>query len=133
VVEGPEINGLMMRLIGGPVQTYDTKWLRVVAPGESTETHSVRLRQDFYRFQAMQRAQTYICWVPLGPCSMRQGPLVVCSTSHTVDYDQGVIPGTEIPTSFYDMVEGSQWLSHDFEAGDACVFNVKSLHGSLKY
>ena len=132
LVEGPELRALMTKIIGGPVETYDTKWVRVMAPGNSTETHSVSDRQDYYRFQSMRREKMVICWVPLGECQMRQGPLVVCSASHSVDYSSGVIEFTEIPQQFTELVDNSVWLSYNFEPGDLCVFDVKSLHASLK-
>lgn len=133
MVEGPELRALMNKVVGGLAETYSTKWVRVMATGESTEVHSVSLRQDFYRFQSMGRTHMYISWVPLGPCPLSQGPLVVCSGSHGVDYSSPVLQYTEIPEQFYDQIDTSQWLSYDFCAGDVCVFDVRSLHASLKY
>lgn len=132
MVEGPELRALMSRLIDGPVETYSTKWIRVMSPGESTETHSVPLTQDFYRFQSLRRSQVYICWVPLGACPLSQGPLAVCSGSHSIDYTGPLLPYTEIPEQFYDLIDHSTWLSCDFRPGDVCVFSVRSLHASLK-
>ena len=123
----------MTKIVGGQADTYNTKWIRVMATGESTETHSVISPQDFYRFQSMHRAQMYISWLPLGPCPLSQGPLVVCAGSHTLDYSGPVVHCTEVPEQMYDLVGDSKWLSVDFNPGDLCIFNVRSVHASLKY
>ena len=50
----------MSGLLLGNAETLDTKWVRVLAPGEATDLHS-----DFYRFAKFPN-KLLTCWIPLG-------------------------------------------------------------------
>lgn len=50
----------MNSLLKGNAKTLETKWVRVMAPGEATDLHS-----DFYRFAKFPN-KLFTCWIPLG-------------------------------------------------------------------
>lgn len=137
VVEGPELMALFTRLLGGEPMTYPYKWVRVVGPGDFTGAH--------YDIVYMGRGTDDVitCWTPLGDISYQQGPLAVLAGSHRIDrlretYGRMDVDRDNVARGFFsedpvEMVDtfGGRWLTAEFRAGDALLFGMYTMHGSL--
>lgn len=136
LVESPAIMGFFERLLGGPVLTFDYKWLRLVATGENTGCH--------YDIVYMGRGTTnlFTCWTPLGDVSLQHGPLAICVGSHRFermkqtygksDVDRDLTAGlfSNDPVEIVDRF-GGKWQTTNFRAGDVIVFGMYTMHASL--
>lgn len=136
LVESPAIMGFFERLLGGPVLTFDYKWLRLVATGENTGCH--------YDIVYMGRGTTnlFTCWTPLGDVSLQHGPLAICVGSHRFermkqtygksDVDRDLTAGlfSNDPVEIVDRF-GGKWQTTNFRAGDVIVFGMFTMHASL--
>lgn len=136
LVESPEVMGFFSRLLDGEVLTYDYKWLRVVGPGDFTGAH--------YDVVYMGRGtkNVYTCWTPLGDVAYDMGPLAVLAGSHRfqkiketygeMDVDRDHVTGwfSSDPIEMVDTY-GGQWQTTEFRAGDALIFGMFTMHGSL--
>jgi hypothetical protein len=136
VVGGERIMSFFSRLRGGPAVTYDYKWLRVVPPGQNTGAH--------YDIVYMGRGTKNVltCWIPLGDVSLEMGPLAILEGSHhfervketygQMDVDRDNVAGW-FTTDPLEMIEryGGRWLTSTFQAGDALIFGMFTMHGSL--
>ena len=123
-------------LRGGPIATYDYKWLRVVGPGDFTGAH--------YDIVYMGRGTPNVCtcWIPIGDVPYELGPLAILAGSHRfekiketygkMDVDRDNIAGwfTNDPVEMVDTY-GGQWRTAEFEAGDVLIFGMFTMHGSL--
>ncbi|MBW3625438.1 MAG: phytanoyl-CoA dioxygenase family protein [Armatimonadetes bacterium] len=123
-------------LRGGPIATYDYKWLRVVGPGDFTGAH--------YDIVYMGRGTPNVCtcWIPIGDCPFELGPLALLVGSHRferiketygkMDVDRDHVVGwfTNDPVEMVDRY-GGRWATTEFEAGDALIFGMYTMHGSL--
>jgi hypothetical protein len=136
LVESPAIIGFFERLLGGPVLTFDYKWMRLVGTGENTGCH--------YDIVYMGRGtqNLYTCWTPLGDLSIEQGPLAICVGSHRFDriketygksdIDRDLTAGlfSNDPVEIVDKF-GGKWQTTNFRAGDVVVFGMYTMHASL--
>lgn len=136
LVESPEVMGFFADFLRADILTYDYKWLRVVAPGGFTGAH--------YDIVYMGRGTTnvYTCWTPLGDCPYSLGPLAVLIGSHRferikqtygrMDVDRDHVTGwfETDPVALVDAY-GGRWATAEFEAGDALVFGMFTMHASL--
>lgn len=139
LVESPEIMGFFANFLQADVLTYDYKWLRVVGPGDFTGAH--------YDIVYMGRGtqQVYTCWTPIGDVPYELGPLAVLVGSHRgegfervretygkMDVDRDHVTGA-FSSDPYEMVEkfGGQWQTSEFRAGDALIFGMFTMHGSI--
>lgn len=123
-------------LRGGPIATYDYKWLRVVGPGDSTGAH--------YDIVYMGRGTPNVCtcWIPLGDVPYDLGPLAILMGSHRferiketygkMDVDRDNVSGwfTNDPVEMVDRY-GGRWGTTEFQAGDVLIFGMYTMHGSL--
>lgn len=139
VVEGPRIMGFFDRFLGGECLTYDFKWARNVSHGESSPAH--------YDIVYMGRGtkNLYTCWTPLCDISYEMGGVSVCLGSHhfekikqtygrmDVDSDRDDISGEGFSNDPLEMVDkfGGRWATTEFKAGDALIFGMYLMHGSL--
>jgi ectoine hydroxylase-related dioxygenase (phytanoyl-CoA dioxygenase family) len=136
VVESPEVMHFFSTYLSAPVLTYDYKWLRCVGHNDYTGAH--------YDIVYMGRGthNLYTLWTPLGNVAYEQGPLAILCGSHRfdrlketygrMDVDRDHVTGwfSNDPlemTSTY----GGQWLTSEFEMGDALIFGMFTMHGSL--
>jgi hypothetical protein len=124
------------RLRGGPIATYDYKWLRVVGPGDYTGAH--------YDIVYMGRGTPNVCtcWIPIGDVPYEQGPLAILAGSHRferiketygkMDVDRDHVTGwfSNDPVEMVDRY-GGQWQTSEFEAGDVLIFGMYTMHGSV--
>ena len=136
VVNSPEIMGFFERFLGGPVLTFDYKWLRAVGPGDNTGAH--------YDVVYMGRGTTnlYTVWTPLDDVTYDMGPLVILAGSHQfdavketygkMDVDRDHVTGhfTNEPIEMVDQY-GGQWQTSEFSMGDVIILGIYTMHGSI--
>ena len=136
LVESPQIMGLFEHFLGGPVLTYDYKWLRAIGPGSNSGAH--------YDIVYMGRGtqNVYTTWTPLGDVPLDMGPLVLLVGSHRfermretyggMDVDRDHVTGSfsNDPVEVMDR-HGGQWQTSTFKAGDVLIFGMFTMHGSL--
>lgn len=136
LVESEPLMRFFTEFLGAPAVTYDYKWLRAISTGDFTGAH--------YDIVYMGRGTTnvYTCWTPLGDVSYESGPLAILSDSHRLeavketygkmDVDRDRVAGwfTSNPHEMVDRY-GGQWLTTEFKAGDALIFGMYTLHGSI--
>jgi ectoine hydroxylase-related dioxygenase (phytanoyl-CoA dioxygenase family) len=136
VVESPEVMGFFSRFLEADVLTYDYKWLRVVGPGDFTGAH--------YDIVYMGRGtpNVFTVWTPLGDVPYELGPLAILAGSHRfesvkesygqMDVDRDHVTGwfSSDPAEMVDRY-GGQWQTTEFRVGDALIFGMFTMHGSL--
>ena len=136
VVNSPEIMVFFERFLGGPVLTFDYKWLRAVGPGDNTGAH--------YDVVYMGRGTTnlYTVWTPLDDVTYDMGPLVILAGSHQfdavketygkMDVDRDHVTGhfTNEPIEMVDQY-GGQWQTSEFSMGDVIILGMYTMHGSI--
>jgi len=141
VLEGEPIMSFFSFLFGQPTLTFDYKWLRYVNPGEYTGTH--------YDVVYMGRGSIdnlYTCWTPMGDCKFEHGPLSLVLGSHNLpsfqrlrdtygkmDVDRDKVQGwfSDRPSEVLDKF-GGQFATTEFQAGDALIFGMFTMHGSVE-
>ncbi|MAF11870.1 phytanoyl-CoA dioxygenase [Candidatus Poribacteria bacterium] len=136
VVEAPRLMEFFTGLFDGESLAYDYKWLRAVPTGASTGAH--------YDVVYMGRGSLDLVtlWTPLGDVSYDMGPLAVLdgprgmaevrSTYGKMDVDRDHVTGSfsDDPLALIEQY-GGQWLTTEFEIGDALIFGMFAMHGSL--
>ncbi len=136
LVESPEVMGFFARFLEADVITYDYKWLRVIGPGDFTGAHY----DIVYMGRGTQRV--YTTWTPIGDVPLELGPLAVLLGSHRFDrlretYGKMDVDRDHVTGSFsndpVEMVDtyGGAWRTAEFQAGDALIFGMFTMHGSL--
>ena len=122
--------------LGGDALTFDYKWGRAVAPGEFTGAH--------YDIVYMGRGtrNLYTMWTPLCDIPYALGGLALCLGSQRfekirrtygqMDVDRDHVVGwfSSDPVEIVDKF-GGRWASAEFAAGDALIFGMFIMHGSL--
>lgn len=124
------------RFLGGPCMTFDYKWARAVGHGSSTGAH--------YDIVYMGRGtkNLYTLWTPLGDVDYDLGGLAILlgsqhfdkirTTYGAMDVDRDKVTGwfSEDPVEIVDQY-GGRWATAEFKAGDALIFGMYTMHGSL--
>jgi len=136
VVEAPPLMDFFTDLLEGESLAYDYKWLRAVSTGTSTGAH--------YDVVYMGRGSHDLVtlWTPLGDVPYSKGPLAVLEGSQQLadireTYGKMDVDRDHVTGSFSDdpiaLIEryGGRWLTTEFEMGDALVFRMFTMHGSL--
>ena len=136
VVESPQLMQFISDFLGAPALTFNYKWLRAVGNGDFTGAH--------YDIVYMGRGthNLYTVWTPLGDVPFEKGPLAILHGSHHFEriketYGQMDVDRDHVTGSFsndpIEMTEryGGQWLTTEFEMGDALIFGMFTMHGSL--
>jgi ectoine hydroxylase-related dioxygenase (phytanoyl-CoA dioxygenase family) len=161
VVQHPHVAKLVQRLLASrdtphqqpSIATFNTKWLRCIAPGDATDLHC-----DYYRFHGddAHAEQMVTVWQPLGDYNHTdQGTLIVCAGSHQLlshagakhqsrityddekcaEYESKEID-VELPVSWDSYCASANqrhlWHTADFEAGDLVIFDIRLVHGSTR-
>ena len=136
VVNSERIMAFFERFLGGPVLTLDHKWPRAVRRGQSTGAH-----YDVV-FMGAGTKELYTVWTPLDDLSLEMGTLAFCPGSNkldvlrrtygTADAHNDMTEGhlSRNPLELIDIL-GVKWSSTPFRAGDAMIFGMYFLHGSL--
>lgn len=136
VVEAPELMQFFSDFLGGPSLTYNYKWLRAVGSGDFTGAH--------YDVVYMGRGtrNLYTVWTPLGDVPFNKGPLAILEGSQhfervkatygQMDVDRDHVTGwfSNDPLELIEQY-GGRWLTTEFEMGDALIFGMYTMHGSL--
>ncbi len=136
VSESPEIMGFFESFLGGPITTFDYKWLRIVGTGSSTSVH--------YDIVYMSKGtrNLYTAWYPFGDVSLELGGLAVCAGSHnwhkvrdtygSMDVYRDQIEGN-LSTDPVELVDkyGGEWKTTSYQAGDVVIFGMFTAHASL--
>jgi hypothetical protein len=139
VVDGRRTMDFFSRLFGEPALTFDYKWLRLVGLDSFTGAHF----DNVYMSRGSERLLSM--WTPLGDVPFEQGPLAVLAGSHNLpgfarvrstygqmDVDRDRVGGwfSNDPVELVDRFGGC-WATSEFEAGDALIFGMYTMHGSL--
>ena len=136
VVNSERIMAFFERFLGGPALTLDHKWPRAVRRGQSTGAH-----YDVV-FMGAGTKELYTVWTPLDDLSLEMGTLAFCPGSNkldalrrtygTADAHNDMTEGhlSRNPLELIDIL-GVKWSSTPFGAGDAMIFGMYFLHGSL--
>lgn len=135
VVNAPAVMDFFAGLLGGPVATYDYKWLRGVSSGDSTGAH--------YDIVYMGRGtpNLYTLWTPYSDTPMEMGTLAILEGSHRWDHVRGTYGKLDVDRDMTegwfskDPVElvdkfGGVWATDEFQAGDAILFGMFTMHSS---
>jgi len=139
LVESHRLMDFFAHFLRSDVLTFDYKWLRVVAPGDFTGAH--------YDVVYMGRGthNLYTCWTPITDVPYDMGPLAILAGSHRgpgyervkATYGQMDVDRDHVTGAFsndpLEMVEkfGGQWQTTEFQMGDAVIFGMFTMHGSL--
>ena len=136
VVNSERIMAFFERFLGGSALTLDHKWPRAVRRGQSTGAH-----YDVV-FMGAGTKELYTVWTPLDDLSLEMGTLAFCPGSNkldalrrtygTADAHNDMTEGhlSRNPLELIDIL-GVKWSSTPFRAGDAMIFGMYFLHGSL--
>ncbi len=152
LVFGPRILDFFQAFLGGPVRHFDFIWFRTKGSGLGSPIHCDLV------YMGRGTNDLYTTWVPLGDVSLELGGLLVLEGSHkkgeqlkpylsrdvddyctnredAADYASGKKwwDGTlsKNAAALQDSL-GGRWLtSPEFRMGDAMIFNMTLVHGSL--
>ncbi len=136
VSESPEIMDFFESFLGGPVATFDYKWLRIVGSGRSTSVH-----YDIV-YMGEGTPNLYTVWCPFGDVSLELGGLAVCAGSQNwhkvrdtygnMDVYRDRVEGN-LSTDPVELVDkyGGEWKTTSYRAGDVVIFGMFTAHASL--
>ena len=136
VAKSAEIMGFLEKFLGGPVVTFDYKWLRMVGTGSSTGVHY----DIVYMSKGTQNLHTV--WCPFGEVSLELGGLAVCAGSQNwhkvrdtygnMDVYRDGIEG-DLSTDPVELVDkyGGEWKATSYQPGDVVIFGTFTAHASL--
>ena len=137
VVDGPHTFDFYERFLGGPVLTFDKRWLRAMAEGGHSHFH---YDSAYVGRGAWQNRFTM--WSALTDIGLENGPLVICLGSHRaeklirtygqIDMDRDLID----PVFSADAAEmarafGFRLATAHFRPGDVILFGLHMMHSSL--
>lgn len=152
ILYGPRMMSAFEGLFGEPVLHFDFTWLRSVGRGAGTQCHCDIVYMGRGTFNLLT------AWVPFGDITREIGGLAILEKSHlhreklraylSRDVDEVCTnrPGAEeklaceAPSWNGTLANnarhlrdklGGRWLTTDFEMGDALVFTMATVHGSL--
>lgn len=154
LVFGGRITSFFEDFLGGPARHFDFIWFRTKGTGLGSAIHCDLV----YMSRGTQRV--YTTWVPLGEVPLAMGGLLILEGSHrksaslqaylSRDVD-GSCSNHEDAAEFADGRKwwdgtlsknplalqeslGGRWLTaKNFHLGDAVIFNMTLVHGSLDY
>lgn len=136
LVYGSRTMKFFERFLGGEPMSFNFQWLRTVGPGGGSTIH--------YDVVYMGRGtkNLYTLWTPLGDMTPEMGPLAMCLGSNRwekvietyghSDVDRDLTTGyfTDNPAELVDRF-GGRWATTNFNAGDAIIINMFTMHASL--
>jgi ectoine hydroxylase-related dioxygenase (phytanoyl-CoA dioxygenase family) len=152
MVFGERITDFFQEFLGGPVRHFDFIWFRTKGPGLGSPIHCDLV------YMGRGTHDLYTTWVPLGDVSLELGGLLVLEGSHkqserlkpylSRDVDEYCTNRDDaaeyaVGNKWWDgtlsknaiaLQEslGGRWLtSPEFRMGDAVIFNMTLVHGSL--
>ena len=124
----PSVINVMEKIVGGEVLPHPNKIARLWFP--QYVEHTTPVHQDFVHFQGAY--DTYTCWSPVGDCPIELGGLAVQPGSHKRNtvFDHHFSLGAGSLTVDTDEHQGD-WVTTDYEMGDALIFHSLTLHQAL--
>lgn len=123
----PTVTALFERIFNQPALAHPMFVQRNIFPQSDGFDFTTGIHQDRVHIGG---ATSYAMWMPLGDCPREMGSLAVAAGSHTT----GILPtkvgsgagGMDIAVS----IPGT-WVTGDFEAGDALIFQDVTVHKAL--
>lgn len=152
LVFGPRILDFFAGFLGGPVRHFDFIWFRAKGPGLGSPIHCDLV------YMGRGTHNLFTTWVPLGDISLEMGGLLILENSHHKNSELKPYLSRDVDeycTNRQDAAEyaagrkwwdgtlsknavalqeslGGRWLtSPEFRMGDALMFNMTLVHGSL--
>lgn len=118
---------LFSRIFGEPALAHPMFVQRNIFPQSESFDFTTGIHQDRVHIGG---ATSYAMWVPLGDCRREKGTLAVAAGSHR----HGVLP-TKVGSGAGGMdiavpIPGT-WVTGDFRAGDALIFQDTTVHKAL--
>jgi len=121
--------------LGGPVITFDKRWLRCMAKGGHNHFHY----DTVYVGRGTQNR--YTMWSALTDIGLENGPLVICLDSHQHDKIKSTYGATDMDSDLTDavfstnpreMVDkfGFTLATAHFQPGDVVIFGLFMMHSS---
>jgi len=135
VSDSPEIMEFFERFLGGPVRTFDYKWLRHVGPEINTGIH-----YDVV-FMGDGTKNLFTVWCPFGDVPFELGGLIACAGSHKWDLVRATYGETDVyrdnmsgmlSDDPVELVEkfGGMWKTASYNTGDVVIMTIYTAHGS---
>jgi hypothetical protein len=141
VLAGDRIRGLLEKVIGSDVTTFDFKWLRAAWNSFYTGAHVDRV----YMGRGSQNVVT--TWIPFDDATCELGALAVLEGSHRLpgfkklqetygelDVERDNFTGTgwfaTDPEGLAAMDPSAVWRIADYRAGDIVMFGMRTVHMS---
>ena len=135
VVDSPRTLQFFAEFLGGPVITFDKRWLRCMAKGGHNHFHY----DSVYVGRGTQNR--YTMWTALTDIGLENGPLVICLDSHQHDLLKSTYGATDMDrdlteavfsTDPREMVEkfGFTLATAHFQPGDVIIFGLYMMHSS---
>ncbi len=123
----PRVLALFDRIFGERALAHPMFVQRNIFPQSDTFDFTTSIHQDRVHIGG---ATSYAMWMPLGDCPREMGTLAVAAGSHR----SGVLP-TRVGSGAGGMdisvpIPGT-WVTGDFEAGDALIFQDITVHTAL--
>ena len=123
----PDVLALFTRIFGEPALAHPSFVQRNIFPQSEDFDFTTSVHQDRVHIGG---ATSYAMWMPLGDCPRAKGALAVAAGSHR----SGILP-TKVGTGAGGMdiaapIPGT-WVTGDFAAGDALIFEDVTAHKAL--
>jgi len=123
----PRVIALFDRIFGERALAHPMFVQRNIFPQSDGFDFTTGIHQDRVHIGG---ATSYAMWMPLGDCPREMGTLAVAAGSHTT----GILP-TKVGSGAGGMdiavpIPGT-WVTSDFEAGDALIFQDLTVHKAL--
>lgn len=135
VVDSQETMQFFKDYLGGPVITFDKRWLRCMAKGGHNHFHY----DSVYVGRGTQNR--YTMWSALTDISLENGPLVICLGSNQHEHLKSTYGATDMDrdlteavfsTDPSEMVQkfGFTLATAHFQPGDVIIFGLYMMHSS---
>ncbi len=135
VVDSQRTMQFYEEFLGGPVITFDKRWLRCMAKGGHNHFHY----DSVYVGRGTQNR--YTMWSALTDIDLENGPLVICLGSHQHNHLKSTYGATDMDRDLTDavfstdpreMVEkfGFTLATAHFQPGDVIIFGLYMMHSS---
>lgn len=123
----PNALNLFTRIFGEPALAHPMFVQRNIFPQAGDFDFTTGIHQDRVHIGG---ATSYALWMPLGDCPREKGSLAVAAGSHV----HGILP-TKVGSGAGGMdiavpIPGT-WVTGDFRAGDALIFQDTTVHKAL--
>ncbi len=135
VVDSKHTMQFYEEFLGGPVITFDKRWLRCMANGGHNHFHY----DSVYVGRGTQNR--YTMWSALTDIGLENGPLVICLGSHQHDRLKSTYGATDMDSNLTEavfstnpreMVDkfGFTLATAHFQPGDVIIFGLYMMHSS---